>query len=68
MAVAPTLMLTDFSGFSCSAPSDCAIALPTATVLMSTGTPEMKLVDVVVKNCWCSDGARKPLEIDPRKA
>ena len=28
----------------------------------------MKLVEVVVKNCWWSEGARKPFEIEPRSA
>ncbi len=37
-------------------------------VTQSTGRPLMKLVEVVVKNCWWSDGARKPLEIEPRNA
>ena len=61
-------MLVDFSGFSGVDPSACAAGAFTASVAISTGNPPMKLVDVVVKNCWCSDGARKPLEIEPRSA
>jgi hypothetical protein len=60
--------MTDFSGFSGFDPSASATGLLTATVEMSTGTPAMKLVEVVVKNCWWSDGARKPFETDPRIA
>ena len=60
--------LNDFSGFSGFEPSALATGLSTATVEMSTGTPAMKLVEVVVKYCWCSEGARKPFEIEPRSA
>jgi len=33
-----------------------------------TDLVKMKLVDVVVKNCWCREGARKPFEMEPRSA
>ena len=68
LAVAPRLRLTDFSGFRSFEPKACATGLFTATVEMSTGTPPMKFVDEVVKNCWWSDGARKPFETEPRIA
>src|SRR5678816_4842456 len=47
LAVAPKVRLTDFSGFSGFDPSASATGLLTATVEMSTGTPAMKLVEVV---------------------
>jgi hypothetical protein len=52
LAVAPKLRLTDFSGLSGFEPSAWATGLLTATVEMSTGRPLMKLVELVVKNCW----------------
>lgn len=64
----PPDRLNDFSGLRSFEPSARATGLLTATVEMSTGTPAMKLVDVVVKYCWCSDGARKPFDTEPRSA
>ena len=40
----------------------------TGNVVMSNGTPPMKFVEVVAKNCCCSDGARKPFCTEPRSA
>ena len=68
LAVAPRLTLNDFSGSSGCEPSASATGLFTARVEMSTGRPAMKLVEVVVKNCWWSDGARKPFDTEPRSA
>ena len=64
----PPDRLVDFSALSGCEPSDRASALPTCAVTVSIGTPATKLVEVVVKNCWCSDGARKPFETEPRTA
>src|SRR4051794_1435902 len=68
LAVAPRLTLNDFSGFSGCEPSVTATGLFTARVEISTGSPAMKLVEVVVKNCWWSEGARNPFETEPRRA
>ncbi len=37
-------------------------------VVISKGTPLMKLVEVAVKFCCCGDGARKPFCSAPRSA
>ena len=64
----PPLRLTEFSGFRSVAPRSLPAGDETGKVLMSNGTPLMKLVDVVVKNDWPSEGARKPVAAAPRKA
>ncbi len=64
---APSDILSDFSASSGWAPSAIAAGSPGRKVVISNGTPLMKLVDVVVKYCCCGDGARKPFCSEPRR-
>ena len=60
--------MTDFSASSGLAPSAMATGSFGLKVVISNGTPLMKLVEVVVKFCCCGDGARKPFCTEPRSA
>jgi hypothetical protein len=49
------------------APSAAATALVAGKVPVSTAAPFWITDDVEVKNDCCNDGARKPVEIEPRR-
>ena len=65
---APTEKFVASSESSGLAPSAIATGLVAGKVVTSYGTPLTKFVEVVVKNCCCSDGARKPVEYEARSA
>ena len=60
-AVIPKLALKDSSCFNCGIPKAPAIWLSLENVPTSYGTPEIKLVLIVLKFNWAKDGALKPV-------
>ena len=64
--VKPSVKFFDVSSLSFGIPAALAMALPFGARTTSSGTPLMKSVKVDEKYTCCSEGARKPVEPEPR--
>ncbi|MNE40471.1 hypothetical protein D3C80_1344940 [compost metagenome] len=60
--------MVEVSGLRARAPRTVATWLVAGKVPVSTTAPFWITDEVEVKKLCCSDGARKPVEIDPRRA
>ena len=63
----PVLIFTDFSSFKSGIPAAFVMASPLRASLDSTKSPPRNEEIVLLKLICCSEGALKPVLIDPRQ-